>query len=197
MPARYYSNKKSTFWRINQNIQAKELRVLDSENKQLGLFSREEALAKAQKAGLDLVEIAPKAKPPVAKLIEYAKFKYQQEKKEREARRKEKKGSEQKEVWLTPFMGDNDYATKLEKIKEFLEEGSKVRVVVKFKGPQMSHREFGYQLVDRVTKDTKDRAALDQAPKFLGRQLMFMLTPAKGGMLSPVKGSKIEKSESV
>lgn len=189
MAARYYSNKKSTFWRINQNIQAKELRVLDPEGKQLGLFSREDALAKAQKAGLDLVEIAPKAKPPVAKLIEYAKFKYQQEKKEREARRKEKKGSEQKEVWLTPFMGDNDYATKLEKIKEFLIEGSKVRVVVKFKGPQMSHREFGYQLADRVGSDTKDRAVIEQPPKFLGRQLLFML--------SPIKNTKVEKVEEV
>lgn len=191
MAARYYPNKIKTFWRVNQNIQAKELRVLDSENKQLGLFLREEALRLAQDLEIDLVEIAPKAKPPVAKLIEYAKFKYQQEKKERETRRKEKKGSEQKEVWLTPFMGDNDYLVKLEKIKEFLGEGSKVRVVVKFKGPQMSHREFGYQLADRVTTDTKDRAGIDQKPKFLGRQLMFMLSPVKFGKIQ----KKYEKNQ--
>ncbi|MEK7521404.1 MAG: translation initiation factor IF-3 [Patescibacteria group bacterium] len=180
LATRYFPNKQRTFWRINQNIQARELRVLDSEGKQLGLFSKEEATRLAQGLGLDLVEIAPKARPPVAKIIAFAKFKYQQEKKEREARRKEKKGSEQKEVWLTPFMGDNDYLTKLEKIKEFLSDGSKVRVVVKFKGPQMSHREFGYQLADRVSADTKDLSGIDQTPKFLGRQLIFMLRPTKG-----------------
>lgn len=179
LAARYFKYPKKTFWRINQNIQAQELRVLDPEGKQLGIFSREEALKKAEEASLDLVEIASKAKPPVAKIIDFTKFKYQQEKKEREARRKEKRGSEQKEVWLTPFMGDNDYQTKLERIKEFLEEGSKVRVVVKFRGQQMGHKEFGYKLVDRVSADTKDRAALDQEPKFLGRQLMFMLSPVK------------------
>lgn len=187
MAARFFKYPKKTFWRTNQNIQANKLRVLDAEGKQLGIFSRDEAFKLAEEEGLDLVEIAPKAKPPVAKIIDFTKFKYQQEKKEREARRKEKKGSEQKEVWLTPFMGNNDYETKLEKIKEFLKEGSKVRVVVKFRGQQMGHKEFGYKLVDRVSTDTKGQAALDQEPKFFGRQLMFML--------SPVREQKIENGK--
>lgn len=133
----------------------------------------------AQSAGLDLVEIAPLANPPVAKIIDFTKFKYQQDKKEREARRKEKKGTEQKEVWLTPFIGDNDYQTRLTKMREFLTEGSKVRIVVKFRGNQMAHKEFGFEIARRVVTDTKDIAGIDQDPKFLGRQLVMMLTPVK------------------
>lgn len=127
-----------------------------------------------------MVEIAPHASPPVAKIIDFTKFKYQQEKKEREARKKEKRGTEQKEIWLTPFMADNDYQVRLERIKEFLEEGHKVRITVRFKGRQMGHKEFGYEQAKRVVEDTKEIAAVDQEPKFLGRQLVMTLTPQKG-----------------
>ncbi|MBI4029250.1 MAG: translation initiation factor IF-3 [Candidatus Blackburnbacteria bacterium] len=178
LAGRFFKQKK-TFWRVNQNIRSPQLRVIDSEGKQIGILSVREALEKAAELGLDLVEIAPTAKPPVAKVIDFAKFRYQQEKKEKESRRKEKKGSEQKEVWLTPFMGESDYNVRLERVKEFLGEGNKVRVVVRFTGPQMSHREFGYQMAEKVKKDTQDMAGIDQAPKFLGRQLMMVLTPVK------------------
>ncbi|MDO8504084.1 MAG: translation initiation factor IF-3 [bacterium] len=176
---RQYYNQKRTFWRANQNIRAPKLRVIDSDGKQLGVFSLDEALGKAKARGLDLVEIAPKALPPVAKIIDFAKFKYQQEKKEREARKKEKKGTEQKEIWLSPFIADNDYTVRMARVNEFLGEGHKVRVVVRFTGRQMGHKEFGYGLLKRVAKDTKDVARIDIEPKFLGRQLFTTLAPVK------------------
>lgn len=182
-----YFRQKKVFWRVNQNIQARELRVIDSEGKQLGVFSVNEAREKAKEAGLDLVEIAPNAKPPVAKIIDFAKFRYSQEKKEREAKKGQKRGTEQKEVWLTPFMGESDYGVRLGRIKEFLTEGHKVRVVVRFKGVQMSHREFGYEMANKVRNATANQAGIDQEPKFLGRQLIMVLTP--------VKGQKVEKAD--
>lgn len=138
-----------------------------------------EALEKAGEAGLDIVEIAPHAQPPVAKIINFAKFRYQEEKREREARRKEKKGTEQKEVWLTPFMAQNDYLVKVGKIKEFLNEGHKVRIAVRFKGRQMGRKEFGYEVVKKLEEDIKEEGKVEQAPKFLGRQLVTTLTPVK------------------
>ncbi len=180
--------RRETYWRTNQNIRAPRLRVIDSENKQLGIFTFEEALKRAQKDGLDLVEIAAKANPPVAKIIDFAKFKYQQEKRERESRRKERRGTDQKEIWLTPFMGDNDYQVRLGRIKEFLGEGHKVRVTVRFKGRQMGHKEFGYKMTKKVVEDTKNTARVDQQPKFLGRQLLMTITPS-------TESKKEEKSE--
>lgn len=153
--------------------------MIGPEGKQLGIFTSEEALSKAEELGLDLVEIAPQATPPVVKIIDFAKFRYQEEKREKEARKKEKRGSEQKEVWFTPFMGENDYEVRLLKVKDFLTEGHKVRIVVKFTGSQMAHREFGYQMTTRVTNDTKEMAGIDQIPKFLGKQLIMTLTPVK------------------
>lgn len=171
--------KPKSFWRINENIRAGKLRVVGHDGHQIGVLSLGAALKEAQKQELDLVEIAPKAVPPVAKIVNFAKFRYQQDKKEREALLKEKKGTEQKEIWLTPFMADNDYLVRLDRIKEFLQEGHKVRITVKFTGRQMAHKEFGYQLADRVLKDTG--AKRDGEIKFLGRQLMTMLSPVKGG----------------
>lgn len=145
----------------------------------MGVFSLKEALEKAGETGLDIVEIAPHAQPPVAKIIDFAKFRYQEEKKEREARRKEKKGTEQKEVWLTPFMARNDYLVKVGKIKEFLNEGHKVRIAVRFKGRQMGRKEFGYEVVKKLEEDIKEEGKVEQSPKFLGRQLVTTLTPVK------------------
>lgn len=169
--------KPKSFWRVNENIRAEKLRVVGHDGKQIGVLTREEALKEAKKQELDLVEVVPKAAPPVAKIVNFAKFRYQQDKKEREAALKEKKGTEQKEIWLTPFMADNDYQFRLGRIKEFLQEGYKVRMTVKFTGRQMAHREFGYQLADRVLTDTGARQ--DGEIKFLGRQLMMMLSPVK------------------
>jgi translation initiation factor IF-3 len=176
--------QKKSYWRTNQNIQALELRVIGPDGKQLGVFSKSEALARAEEEGFDLIEIAPTAKPPVAKIMDFAKFRYQQDKKEREAALKEKRGTEQKEIWLTPFMGEHDYEVRLGRIREFLEDGSKVRVAVRFTGRQMAHREFGYKMCQRVVSDMKLISKLDGEPKFLGRQLMFTLSPVKGKKVS-------------
>lgn len=167
------------FWRVNQSIQAPTLRVIGLDGHQLGVFSLQEALKHAQEAGLDLVEIAPHANPPVAKIIEFAKFKYQQEKKEREAKKKEKKGSEVKEIWFSPFIAEHDYGVRADRVKEFLEEGHKVRVAVKFKGQQLGRKEFGYQLINKLAEDIKEVGKIEQQPKFLGRQLITTLTPIK------------------
>lgn len=158
--------------------------MISQDGKQLGIFSPKEALEKASEAGLDLVEIAPRANPPVAKIIDFTKFKYEQEKKEREAARKQKRGAELKEVWLTPFMGDKDYETRVDRVKEFLTDGHKVRVVIKFKGPQMQRRDQGYKLAGRTVEDAESISDVDQEPRFFGRQLVFTLTPVK----SKVKG---------
>lgn len=183
------TRRTTSFWRINQNINASELRVIGPDGHQLGLFSKAEALVKADEFGLDLVEIAPTAKPPVARIIDFAKFKYQQDKKEREAKLKEKRGTEQKEIWLTPFMADNDYNVRLNRIKEFLSDGFKVRVTIKFTGRQMAHQEFGYALAKKVVADTIDGSKLDGDPKFLGRQLMMTLSPYKGQKASDLPES--------
>jgi translation initiation factor IF-3 len=167
------------YWRINQNIQAKEVRVIDSSGKQLGIFSLSEAQELARRNGTDLVEIAPQANPPVVKLVDFTKFRYQQEKKERETRKKEKKGAEQKEIWLTPFISDNDYQVRLERIREFLQGGSKVRTVIKFKGAQMERKSFGYDLAKRIVEDVKGEGEIESEPKFLGRQLVMILSPVK------------------
>ncbi|MDO8452844.1 MAG: translation initiation factor IF-3 [bacterium] len=174
-----YKRKSTPSWRINQNIYATSLRVIGQDGKQLGVLSKSEALAKADELGLDLVEIAPSAKPPVAKIIDFAKFKYQEEKRDREAKLKERRGSELKEIWFTPFMADNDYQVRLERVKEFLGGGHKVRIAVRFKGRQMGSKQFGYQIADRVVKDTKGSAVVDQEPKFIGRQLLMGLSPFK------------------
>lgn len=173
------SKSTQSYWRTNDRIQAQTLRVIGPEGKQLGVFSKQEALQQAQEAGLDLVEIAPTAKPPVAKIVDFAKFRYQQDKKDREAKLKEKKGSEQKELWLTPFMADNDYQIRLSRIKEFLTDGHKVRIAVRFTGRQLAHREFGFVWAKRVEKDTEDLARVDSPPKFIGRQCLMTIAPFK------------------
>lgn len=180
MAGSYKNRYQTVFWRVNQNIKAPKLRVIGPAGKQLGIFSLSEALAKANEAELDLVEIAATANPPVAKIIDFAKFKYHEEKRNREAKLKEKKGTELKEIWLTPFMADNDYQVRLGRIKEFLEDNHKVRITVRFTFRQMVHREFGYEILKKVVADTSEISKIDQEPKFLGRQLMMMLTPVKG-----------------
>lgn len=163
-------------WRINHQIRSAEVRVLDRENKQIGVMKLNDALEEARRQGLDLIEIAPKAMPPVAKIIEFGKFKYQEEKKAR----KQKKGvktPELKEIRFSPFIGDADYDTRIERMDEFLKEGNKVRAVVKFTGRQMGSKEFGYKVLNRIVETFKDRIVVDMQPKFLGRQLVMVISP--------------------
>ncbi len=166
-------------WRINNQIRAPKVRVLDEKGSQIGILSVNEALEKAKQAGCDIVEIAPQAKPPVVKLIEFGKFRYQEEKK----LKKEKKGarpSDLKEIRFSPFIGEADYKTRFTRVKEFLEDGHKVRAVVKFKGRQMGSKQFGYNLLARLVDDLGEGISLDMKPKFLGRHLVMVISPTSG-----------------
>lgn len=165
-------------YRINHQIQAKEVRLLREDGTQVGVVPTPDALSQAKTEGVDLVEVAPNAVPPVVKLIDYKKFLYQIAKRDREAKASQKK-VDLKEVRLTPFMAQNDFETKLNRAKEWLEEGHKVRLSVKFVGRQLSHREFGGQMIGRAMDYLGDLATTDQEAKWVGRQFMATVTPVR------------------
>lgn len=168
--------KRKLFWRLNDNIHAPKVRVIDEKGKQIGILALNSALKKAKDLNLDLVEIAPLAKPPVVKIIEFGKFKYQEEKKQRREK-KGVKGGDVKEIRFSPFIGKADYTTRIARIKEFLEDKDKVRVVVKFKGREMGSKQFGYDLLQRVLGEFEGRISIDMEPKFLGRHLIMVISP--------------------
>jgi translation initiation factor IF-3 len=179
--------KGNLFWRVNENIRAPEVRVIDFDGKQLGVMKTREAVEKARKQGLTLVEIAPKAVPPVTKIVDFGKFRYQEEKKLRSSQKKIK-GGELKEMRFSPFIAENDYQTRLDRVKEFLEEKNKVRLVVVFKRPQLGSKQFGYNLLKRIVDEFKDGISVDMEPKFLGKHLIMVISPT-------AKGKKKEKKE--
>ncbi len=187
-----YKKNKASKWRINHQIRSPEVRVLDEGGKQIGVMKASEALKKAQEAKLDLVEIAAKAKPPVVKIIDFGKFKYQEEKKLKKQKRKAKV-SEVKEVRFSPFMGESDYQTRLKRVNEFLHEGHKIRPVVKFKGRQMGSKKFGYEILERLVQDVTHTIAVDMEPKFLGRHLAMVISPTNKKDINNTK-NKLSKS---
>lgn len=174
-----FKQQQDKRYRINQRIFASQLRVIDAEGKQIGVLAKDEALALAQEQELDLVEIAPTAKPPVAKIIDFNKFLYQQEKKKKEEKRKAKV-SETKEVRLGPFMSDNDLQVMIRRGREFLEDGDKVKLVVKFRGRQITRSEFGKDVMAKVIEVLSDISKVDREPHFEGRQLVGLLSVEKG-----------------
>lgn len=182
-------------YRINHQIQAKELRLLREDGTQVGVVTLSIALSQAQDAKVDLVEIAPQALPPVAKLIDYKKLLYQLAKKEQAARSAAKK-VDLKEIRLTPFMAANDFATRIRHGREFLEAGHKLRVTVKFVGRQLTHKEFGDQMMSRVRQTLADIASIDQAAKWVGRQYLATFTPVKKSKNVKTENQKIS-SEAV
>ena len=165
-------------YRTNERIQALQLRVLDSENKQIGVLSKFEALTKAREEGLDLVEIAPAAQPPVAKIVDFKKFLYQQDKKKREEKKKAKV-TETKEVRLGPFMDTHDLETMSNRAKGFLEDGNKVRIVVRFKGRQVTHPQFGFDVIHRFAQNLDSISKIEKEPRLEGKQMIAILTPGK------------------
>ncbi len=166
------------FYRTNERIFATTLRVLDTGGKQIGILSKFEALDKARSEGLDLVEIAPMAKPPVAKIIDFKKFLYQEEKKKREEKRKAKV-SETKEVRLGPFMSDNDLGVMTKRARDFLEDGDKVRLVVNFSGRQIAHPEFGHKVLDKVLTDLEDVSKVERDRHLEGKKLICLISPER------------------
>jgi translation initiation factor IF-3 len=171
--------QKQKFFRINQRIIAPQIRVLDAQGLQIGVMTRQEALNLAQSQELDLVEIAAMAKPPVAKVVNFKKFLYQQEKKKREEKRKAKV-SQTKEIRLGPFMSEYDLQVRIKRCREFIEDGDKVRLVVKFKGRQITHPEFGRKILSTVIEALADVAKVDRDPHFEGKQMISVLSVEKG-----------------
>lgn len=152
------------------------MRVVGADGKLIGVLKKAEAIEKAKKEGLTLVEIAPNANPPVAKIVDFGKFRYAEEKKAR-AQARGVKGGEVKEIRFSPFIADNDYQTRIKRIREFLGDKNKVRIVVVFKGRQMNSKPQGYVLLQRIFKEMGGEIATDMEPKFLGKHLITVISP--------------------
>jgi translation initiation factor IF-3 len=162
--------------RINEEIRVREVHLIDKDGHNLGNVPVADALAKAQEVGLDLVEISPNATPPVCKLLDYGKYKYQEQKKQAEARKKQKV-VEVKEIKFRPMIDDHDYQVKMRSMARFFEEGDKVKVTLRFRGREMAHQELGTKLLDRVKDDTLKVAKVEMEPRFEGRQMVMVLAP--------------------
>ncbi len=164
--------------RINGEITAKEVRLISGEGEQLGVVSLKEALSMAEEKDVDLVEISPTAKPPVCKLMDFGKYKYEQSKKRDEAKKKQKQ-VQIKEIKFRPGTDEGDYNIKMRNVKRFLEDGDKVKITLRFRGREMAHQEFGAQLLERVKADLEELAAVESFPKMEGRQMVMMVAPKK------------------
>lgn len=162
--------------RVNEEIRVREVHLIDKDGANRGTVTAAEALRLAQEAGLDLVEIAPNANPPVCKLMDFGKFKYQEQKKAAEARKKQKV-VEVKEIKFRPMIDDHDYDVKLRSMVRFFEEGDKVKVTLRFRGREMAHQELGMQLLNRVKEDAGKLAKVEQEPRMEGRQMVMVLAP--------------------
>lgn len=160
--------------RINEAIRASTLRVIGTNGEQLGIMSRTEALKVAEEAGVDLVEISPNANPPVAKVVDWGKYQYQKMK-EQQKNRRSNKASELKQMRFGLKIGANDLEIKLRKIREFLADGHKVKILIFYRGREMAHRELGYELIERMTTLLDDVALVEQKPQMAGRNLSIVV----------------------
>lgn len=161
---------------MNDRIRAKDVRLIGAEGEQVGIVAIAEALKKATEAGLDLVEIAPQANPPVCRVMDYAKFLYAKEKQERENRQHQRQ-TQLKELRFRPQIDDHDYQTKLKSLVKFLKRGNKVKVTLVFRGREMAHQEFGRRLLDRLQVDIAGVATVERPPMQEGRFIFMTLTP--------------------
>ncbi len=161
---------------MNDRIRAKDVRLIGPEGEQVGIVAIAEALKKAAEAGLDLVEIAPQANPPVCRVMDYAKFLYAKEKQERENRQHQRQ-TQLKELRFRPQIDDHDYQTKLKSLVKFLKRGNKVKVTLVFRGREMAHQEFGRRLLDRLQVDIAEVATVERPPMQEGRFIFMTLTP--------------------
>ncbi|WP_202078220.1 translation initiation factor IF-3 [Caldalkalibacillus salinus] len=161
---------------VNEGIRAKEVRVIGVDGEQLGIKPMREALQLAVDANLDLVNVAPNAKPPVCRIMDYGKFKFEQQKKEKEARKKQKVISV-KEVRFSPTIEEHDYNTKMRNVVKFLKKGDKVKCSIRFRGRAITHSEIGRQVLDRLVKDIADIGEVESKPKMEGRSMLMILAP--------------------
>lgn len=161
---------------LNDGIRAKELRVINGQGEQLGVMSKLDALKMAENANLDLVLVSPNATPPVARIMDYGKYRFEQQKREREARKNQKVVTV-KEVRLSPTIDENDFQTKLRNGRKFLEKGDKVKVSIRFKGRAITHKEIGQRVLEKYADETADVATIESRPKMDGRSMFLMLAP--------------------
>ena len=164
---------------VNETIRAREVRLIGVNGDQLGVKSKAEAIQIAEEANLDVVVVSPKAKPPVAKIMDYGKYRFEQQKKKREARKKQKTVSI-KEIRLSPTIDTNDFNTKLKNAKKFLGKGDKVRVSIRFKGRAITHKDIGRKVLERMAEETSDIARIEARPKMDGRSMFLVLAPNAG-----------------
>ncbi|MDE1172329.1 MAG: translation initiation factor IF-3 [Parvibaculaceae bacterium] len=162
--------------RVNEMIDSQQVLVIDGEGAQLGVMATRAAIALAEEAGLDLVEVSPNASPPVCKMLDYGKFKYESQKKANEARKKQKT-VEVKEIKMRPNIDDHDYDVKMRSILRFFEEGDKVKVTLRFRGREMAHQELGMELLNRVRAQVDEIAKVELYPRLEGRQMIMVLAP--------------------
>ena len=165
--------------RINDRIRGREVRLIGANGEQLGVVHTREALARAQEAALDLVAIAPTAAPPVCKIMDYGRFKFEQSKKDRDAQRKSRAG-DLKGMRMSPKIGEHDFQVKARRVKEFLQEGNKVRVAMWFRGREMAHPKVGEVLLVRLAHLVADVGTVEGTPKLEGRNMIMILAPRKG-----------------
>jgi translation initiation factor IF-3 len=179
--------------RINDRIRVREVRLINAAGEQVGIVPTFKALEAAVESGLDLVEVSPEARPPVCKIMDYGKYKYSSDKKEKEARKKAHVVIT-KEIKIRPKIDKHDLEVKLRHIKEFLDEGNKVRLAIVFRGREMAHQEFGRDLMERCLKDLEDKALVEQYPKMEGNYFGALLGPKAGGAKpKPAAEKPVEK----
>jgi translation initiation factor IF-3 len=162
--------------RVNREINVRSVRLVDAAGEMVGVVSIRDALIAAEEAGLDLVEVSPNADPPVCKILDYGKFKYEAQKRANEARKKQKI-IEVKEIKMRPNIDDNDYDVKMRSARRFLEEGDKVKVTMRFRGREMAHQDLGMNVLIKVRDDLVELAKVEQMPKLEGRQMIMVLAP--------------------
>jgi translation initiation factor IF-3 len=162
--------------RINTEIASLKVRLVDERGEMIGVVSRNDAIARAMDAGLDLVEVSPNADPPVCKILDFGKFKYEEQKRKNEARKKQKI-IEVKEIKLRPGIDDHDYEVKMRSMNKFLEEGDKLKVTMRFRGRELAHQEIGMDVLMRVRNELETLPKVEQHPRMEGRQMTMVLSP--------------------
>lgn len=160
--------------RINARIRAREVRVVGENSEQLGVMTVPDAIKRAQEAGLDLVEVAPTAVPPVCRIIDYSRYKYEQEKREKEARKKQKI-VHIKEIRLGPKIGEHDYQFKLRNLQDFLKRGDKVKITMMFRGREMAHMDLGKKILERLSSDISEIGEIEENPRLEGRFINMLI----------------------
>ncbi|MBK1666789.1 translation initiation factor IF-3 [Rhodovibrio sodomensis] len=162
--------------RVNDQINVREVRLIGPEGENLGVLDTREALEKAGDFGLDLVEVSPNVSPPVCRILDYGRYKYEEQKKRAEARKKQKT-VELKEIKMRPNIDDHDYGVKMKAIHKFLDEGDKVKVTLRFRGREMAHQDLGKQLLGKVQEELGEKVKVEAHPKLEGRQMIMVLAP--------------------